>query len=123
MYKFVSSSLTVPGLIPLSGLRMQVDVFAVYAITLVGGRHVIVPTFNAAVTLLTIGDCQAEGSKRILQCLPFLESELACDLCDQLVEARSRDYATTCDQRASDLVISCLCSWRDCLWLHYNCKL
>lgn len=32
-----------------------VDVFAVYAITLVGGRHVILPTFNPATTLLTIG--------------------------------------------------------------------
>ena len=31
-----------------------VDVFAVYAITLVGGRHVILPTFNAAEVLLAI---------------------------------------------------------------------
>ena len=32
-----------------------VDAFAVYAITLLGGRHVILPTFSAADALLTIG--------------------------------------------------------------------
>ncbi len=32
-----------------------VDVFAVYAITLVGGRHVILPTFSASEALLLIG--------------------------------------------------------------------
>ena len=32
-----------------------VDAFAVYAITLVGGRHVLVPTFTPLVALLTIG--------------------------------------------------------------------
>jgi hypothetical protein len=32
-----------------------VDVFAVYAITLVGGRHVTLPTFNATDALLAIG--------------------------------------------------------------------
>lgn len=32
-----------------------VDVFAVYAITLVGGRHVIIPSFTAQEALLTIG--------------------------------------------------------------------
>ncbi len=33
-----------------------VDVFAVYAITLVGGRHVMLSTFTAQDTLLTIGE-------------------------------------------------------------------
>lgn len=33
-----------------------VDVFAIYAITLLGGRHVITPTFNATNTLLTMGE-------------------------------------------------------------------
>lgn len=33
-----------------------VDVFAVYAITLVGGRHVILPSFTPVDTLLTIGE-------------------------------------------------------------------
>jgi hypothetical protein len=33
-----------------------VDVFAVYAITLVGGRHVLLPTFSAAEALLTMGE-------------------------------------------------------------------
>lgn len=33
-----------------------VDVFAVYAITLLGGRHVLLPTFNAADVLLAIGE-------------------------------------------------------------------
>jgi hypothetical protein len=33
-----------------------VDVFAVYAVTLVGGRHVVTPAFNAADCLLTIGE-------------------------------------------------------------------
>ena len=32
-----------------------VDVFAVYAITLLGGRHVITQTFNATDVLLTMG--------------------------------------------------------------------
>lgn len=32
-----------------------VDVFAVYAITLVGGRHVTIPAFAAQDALLTIG--------------------------------------------------------------------
>ena len=32
-----------------------VDVFAVYAITLLGGRHVIMPTFSAQDVLLTMG--------------------------------------------------------------------
>jgi hypothetical protein len=32
-----------------------VDVFAVYAITLVGGRHVTLPTFAAADALLLLG--------------------------------------------------------------------
>lgn len=32
-----------------------VDVFAVYAITLVGGRHITLPTFNATEALLAIG--------------------------------------------------------------------
>ena len=32
-----------------------VDVFAVYAITLVGGRHVLLPTFSPVQTLLAIG--------------------------------------------------------------------
>jgi hypothetical protein len=35
---------------------LQVDVFAVYAITLVGGRHVLLPSFNAQDTLLAIGE-------------------------------------------------------------------
>ena len=34
-----------------------VDVFAVYAVTLVGGRHVILPAFNAAAALIAIGVC------------------------------------------------------------------
>jgi len=33
-----------------------VDVFAVYAITLLGGRHVLLPTFSAAEVLLAIGE-------------------------------------------------------------------
>jgi hypothetical protein len=38
-----------------------VDVFAVYAITLVGGRHVLLPTFSPQAALLTLGegDCRA----------------------------------------------------------------
>ena len=32
-----------------------VDAFAVYAVTLLGGRHVILPAFSAADALLTIG--------------------------------------------------------------------
>jgi hypothetical protein len=38
-----------------------VDVFAVYAITLVGGRHVLLPTFSAAEALLTMGEVFAVG--------------------------------------------------------------
>lgn len=34
----------------------QVDVFAVYAITLVGGRHVLLPTFSAHDALFTMGE-------------------------------------------------------------------
>lgn len=33
-----------------------VDAFAIYAITLVGGRHAILPTFTAQEALLTIGE-------------------------------------------------------------------
>lgn len=33
-----------------------VDVFAVYAITLVGGRHVLLPRFSAAEVLLAMGE-------------------------------------------------------------------
>lgn len=33
-----------------------VDAFAMYAITLVGGRHAILPTFSAHSALQTIGD-------------------------------------------------------------------
>lgn len=33
-----------------------VDVFAIYAMTLVGARHVITPTFNATEALLTMGE-------------------------------------------------------------------
>ncbi len=32
-----------------------VDAFAIYAITLVGGRHAILPTFTPQEALLTIG--------------------------------------------------------------------
>lgn len=32
-----------------------VDVFAVYGVTLVGGRHVLLPSFSAADALLAIG--------------------------------------------------------------------
>lgn len=35
-----------------------VDVFAVYAITLLGARHVILPAFNTAEVLLAIGEIQ-----------------------------------------------------------------
>lgn len=41
-----------------------VDVFAVYAITLVGGRHVTLPAFNPAEVLLAIGERDAEGTGR-----------------------------------------------------------
>ncbi len=45
-----------------------VDVFAVYAITLVGGRHVTLPAFNPAEVLLAIGECarmpRVQGSGR-----------------------------------------------------------
>jgi hypothetical protein len=43
------------------GAALQVDVFAVYSITLVGGRHVILPTFTAAEVLATIGESAARG--------------------------------------------------------------
>lgn len=33
-----------------------VDVFAIYAMTLLGARHVILPTFNPADALLTMGE-------------------------------------------------------------------
>ena len=33
-----------------------VDAFAIYAITLVGGRHAILPSFSAQETLLAIGN-------------------------------------------------------------------
>ncbi len=33
-----------------------VDAFAIYAITLVGGRHAILPTFTPQEALLTIGE-------------------------------------------------------------------
>lgn len=33
-----------------------VDVFAVYAITLVGGRHVLMPTFSAQAALVIMGE-------------------------------------------------------------------
>ena len=35
-----------------------VDAFAIFAITLVGGRHVILPTFSAQAALSTIGTLQ-----------------------------------------------------------------
>jgi hypothetical protein len=40
-----------------------VDAFAIYAVTLVGGRHVISSTFSARDALLTIGkaDRQTDG--------------------------------------------------------------
>lgn len=38
-----------------------VDVFAVYAITLVGGRHVILPAFSAPDVLSAIGEGPAGG--------------------------------------------------------------
>lgn len=41
-----------------------VDVFAVYAITAVGGRHVILPTFNAQDVLLAIGERRRIASLR-----------------------------------------------------------
>jgi hypothetical protein len=41
-----------------------VDVFAVYAVTLVGGRHVILPSFTAADALLAIGARAGPGSAR-----------------------------------------------------------
>ena len=33
-----------------------VDVFAVYAMTLVGGRHIMLPSFTAQAALLAIGE-------------------------------------------------------------------
>jgi hypothetical protein len=42
-----------------------VDVFAVYAITLVGGRHVIIPSFSAQEALLAIGTLPALCSMRL----------------------------------------------------------
>lgn len=41
-----------------------VDVFAVYAITLVGGRHVILPTFSPQDALLAIGERAARPVPR-----------------------------------------------------------
>lgn len=40
----------------LSPMFHLVDVFAVYSITLVGGRHVILPMFDAREALLAIGN-------------------------------------------------------------------
>jgi hypothetical protein len=37
-----------------------VDVFAIYAMTLVGARHVIIPTFQATEALLTMGEWLAD---------------------------------------------------------------
>jgi hypothetical protein len=34
-----------------------VDAFAIYSMTLLGARHVIVPAFNASDALLTLGMC------------------------------------------------------------------
>jgi hypothetical protein len=51
-----------------------VDVFAIYAMTLLGGRHVIVPSFNATEALLTIGTSPAPEnfSQHCLQyCLQY----------------------------------------------------
>jgi len=51
-----------------------VDAFAIYAITLVGGRHAILPTFTAQEALLTIGE-------QLLQhgcCLALLLTSLIC---------------------------------------------
>lgn len=49
---------------------MQVDAFAVYSITLVGGRHVTQPTFVAADVLAAIGEL---GRGLLLACpLPAL---------------------------------------------------
>ena len=39
-----------------------VDVFAVYAITMVGGRHVVLPTFSASEALLLMGKIAYFGS-------------------------------------------------------------
>ena len=33
-----------------------VDVFALYAMTLLGARHVIIPTFSATEALITMGE-------------------------------------------------------------------
>ena len=40
-----------------------VDVFAVYAITLVGGRHVTLPTFSPQEALLAIGALRGGGCR------------------------------------------------------------
>lgn len=41
-----------------------VDVFAVYAITLVGGRHVTLPAFSPAEVLLAIGESGRQRAKQ-----------------------------------------------------------
>ena len=60
-----------------------VDAFAMYAITLVGGRHAILPTFSAHSALLTIGICVTVLSITHLRCTTI---QLAKNLlfCEQL---------------------------------------
>lgn len=42
-----------------------VDVFAIYAITLVGGRHITMPVFSAAEALILLGTNRRQFSFRI----------------------------------------------------------
>lgn len=55
-----------------------VDVFAVYAITLVGGRHIITPTFTPLGALLAIGEMPRLGLETSLNLNGTFPSFPAC---------------------------------------------
>ena len=61
-----------------------VDAFAIYAITLVGGRHVILPAFTAQEALLMIGEqhkpCTCAQASNHLHATKHLQFDLALPL-------------------------------------------
>lgn len=54
-----------------------VDAFAIYAMTLLGARHVILPAFNASDALLTLGACCCAEPSTSAAVLPDLLYSLA----------------------------------------------
>lgn len=58
-----------------------VDVFAIYAITLVGGRHAVLPSFSAQDALLMIGRCLILTSQHFMNHFSCFHALASFDFC------------------------------------------